>query len=124
MSKIVDNILKDVKSVPEKAKVKLKGGDAKKLILMNFPYLLIAYFLNKMAWLYRISEKEAVLDKVMDVMNGIGQAFNNPLPSFHLQDILVGAAGGIAIRLVVYYKAKNAKKFRHGMEYGSARCGA
>ena len=123
MSKIVDNILKDVKSVPEKAKAKLKGGDAKKLILMNSPYLLIAYFLNKMAWLYRISEKEAVLDKVMDVMNGIGQAFNNPLPSFHLQDILVGAAGGIAIRLGVYYKAKNAKKFRHGMEYGSARWG-
>ena len=76
-----------------------------------------------MAWLYRISTKEATLDKVLDMINRIDRAFTNPLPSFHLQDVLIGVAGGIAIKFAVYYKAKNAKKFRHGMEYGSARWG-
>lgn len=123
MSKIVDGIVKDIKSVPEKAKEKFKGGNLKKLLLLNFPYLLFAYVFNKMAWLYRISTKEAALDKVLDMINRIDRAFANPLPSFHLQDVLIGVAGGIAIKLAVYYKAKNAKKFRHGMEYGSARWG-
>ena len=123
MSKIVDGIVKDIKSIPEKAKAKFKGGNLKKLLLLNFPYLLFAYVFNKMAWLYRISTKEAALDKVLDMINRIDRAFANPLPSFHLQDVLIGIAGGIAIKFAVYYKAKNAKKFRHGMEYGSARWG-
>lgn len=123
MSKIVDGILKDIKSVPEKAKAKFKGGNLKKLLLLNFPYLLFAYVFNKMAWLYRVSTKETALDKVLDIINRIDSAFKNPLPSFQLQDILIGVAGGIAIKLAVYYKAKNAKKFRYGMEYGSARWG-
>ncbi len=123
MSKIIDGIVKDIKSVPEKAKAKLKGGDTKKLLLQNFPYLLFAYVFNKVAWLYRINPKEAALDKVFDMMNSIDKAFANPLPSFHLQDVLIGVAGGIAFKLIVYYKAKNAKKFRYGREYGSARWG-
>ena len=123
MSKIVDGIVKDIKSVPEKAKAKLKGGDAKKLLLQNFPYFLFAYVFNKVAWLYRINPKEAAFDKVFDMMNSIDKAFANPLPSFHLQDVLIGVAGGIAFKLIVYYKAKNAKKFRYGREYGSARWG-
>ena len=118
MSKIVDGIVKDIKSVPEKAEAKFKGGNLKKLLLLNFPYLLFAYVFNKMAWLYRISTKEAALDKVLDMINRIDRAFANPLPSFHLQDVLIGAAGGIVIMFAVYYKAKNAKKFRHGMECG------
>lgn len=121
MSKIVNGIVKDMKSVSEKAKAKLKGGDIKKQLLLNFPYVLFAYVFNKIAWLYRISTKDAALDKVMDMINSMDRAFANPLPSFHLQDILMGVAGGITIKLVVYYKAKNAKKFRPGMEYGSAR---
>ena len=123
MSKIVDGIVKDIKSVPEKAKAKLKGGDTQKLLLQNFPYFLFAYVFNKVAWLYRINPKEAALDKVFDMMNSIDKAFANPLPSFHLQDVLIGVAGGIAFKLIVYYKAKNAKKFRYGREYGSARWG-
>ncbi len=102
MSKIVDGILKDIKSVPEKAKAKLKGGDTKKLLLQNFPYFLFAYVFNKVAWLYRINTKEAALDKVFDMMNSIDKAFANPLPSFHLQDVLIGVAGGIAFKLIVY----------------------
>lgn len=97
--------------------------DAKKVLLQNFPYLLFAYFFNKMAWLYRISTKEEAFDKVFDMINRFDQAFTNPLPSFHVQDILIGVAGGIAFKLIVYYKAKNAKKFRYGREYGSARWG-
>ena len=123
MSKIVDGIIKDIKSVPQNAKAKLKGIDAKKVLLQNFPYLLFAYFFNKMAWLYRISTKEAAFDKVFDMINRFDQAFTNPLPSFHVQEILIGVAGGIAFKLIVYYKAKNAKKFRYGREYGSARWG-
>ena len=123
MSKIVDGIIKDIKSVPQNAKAKLKGIDAKKVLLQNFPYLLFAYFFNKMAWLYRISTKEAAFDKVFDMINRFDQAFTNPLPSFHVQEILIGVAGGIAFKLIVYYKAKNAKKFRYGREYGSARRG-
>ena len=123
MSKIVDGIIKDIKSVPQNAKAKLKGIDAKKVLLQNFPYLLFAYFFNKMAWLYRISTKEAAFDKVFDMINRFDQAFTNPLPSLHLQDVLIGVAGGIAFKLIVYYKAKNAKKFRYGREYGSARWG-
>ena len=123
MSKIMDGILKDIKSVPQNVKAKLKGGDTKKLLLQNIPYFLFAYFFNKIAWLYRVSTKEAAFDKVIDMINSFDKAFNNPLPSLHLQDVLVGVAGGIAFKLIVYYKAKNAKKFRYGREYGSARWG-
>lgn len=123
MSKIVDGIVKDLKAVPANTVAKLKGGNPKKLLLLNMPYLVFAYFFNKLAWLYRVSKENAVLDKVFGALNSIDKAFQNPLPSFQPQDLLIGAAGGIAIRLIVYYRAKNAKKYRHGMEYGSARWG-
>lgn len=123
MSKIVDGIAKDLKAVPANAAAKLKGGNPKKLLLLNMPYLVFAYFFNKLAWLYRVSKETAVLDKVFGVLNSMDKAFQNPLPSFQPQDLLIGAAGGIAIRLLVYCRAKNAKKYRHGMEYGSARWG-
>ena len=60
---------------------------------------------------------------MMAVMSRFAKLFVNPLPSFHSKDLLIGVAGGIALRLVVYYKAKNAKKLRQGVEYGSARWG-
>lgn len=123
MSKIVDGIAKDLKAVPAKTAAKLKGGNPKKLLLLNMPYLVFAYFFNKLAWLYRVSKETAVLDKALDALNSMDKAFQNPLPSFQPQDLLIGAAGGIVIRLIVYYRAKNAKKYRHGMEYGSARWG-
>lgn len=123
MSKIVDGIVKDLKAAPEKATAKLKSGNLKKLLLLNMPYLVFAYFFNKLAWLYRVSKESTVLDKVLGILNNMDKAFQNPLPSFPPQDLLIGAAGGIAIRMIVYYRAKNAKKYRHGMEYGSARWG-
>ena len=123
MSKIIDGIAKDLKAIPETLKAKTAGVDKKKLILMNLPYILAGYFCDKIAWLWRVSPGSNVSDKMMAAMNGLNDLFSNPLPSFFPKDLLVGIAGGVALRLVVYFKAKNAKKFRQGVEYGSARWG-
>ena len=123
MSKIIDGIVKDLKAIPETLKAKTAGVDKKKLILMNLPYILAGYFCDKIAWLWRVSPGSNASDKMMVAMNGLNDLFSNPLPSFFPKDLLVGIAGGVALRLVVYFKAKNAKKFRQGVEYGSARWG-
>ena len=123
MSKIIDGIAKDLKAIPETLKAKTAGVDKKKLILMNLPYILAGYFCDKIAWLWRVSPGSDASDKMMAAMNGLNDLFSNPLPSFFPKDLLVGIAGGVALRLVVYFKAKNAKKFRQGVEYGSARWG-
>lgn len=123
MSNIVQGIAKDLKAIPENLKAKLKGADTKKLVLLNIPYILVGYFCDKVAWLWRVSPGNNASDKMMAVMNSFDILFSNPLPSFHPRDLLIGTGCGIALRLVVYYKAKNAKKFRQGVEYGSARWG-
>ena len=123
MSKIIDGIVKDLKAIPETLKAKTAGVDKKKLILMNLPYILAGYFCDKIAWLWRVSPGSNASDKMMAAMNGLNDLFSNPLPSFFPKDLLIGIAGGVALRLVVYFKAKNAKKFRQGVEYGSARWG-
>ncbi len=123
MSKIIDGIVKDLKAIPETLKAKTAGVDKKKLILMNLPYILAGYFCDKIAWLWRVSPGSDASDKMMAAMNGMNDLFSNPLPSFFLKDLLIGIVGGVALRLVVYFKAKNAKKFRQGVEYGSARWG-
>ena len=123
MSKIIDGIVKDLKAIPETLKARTTGVDKKKLILMNLPYILAGYFCDKIAWLWRVSPGSNASDKMMAAMNGLNDLFSNPLPSFFPKDLLIGIAGGVALRLVVYFKAKNAKKFRQGVEYGSARWG-
>ena len=123
MSKIIDGIAKDLKAIPETLKAKTGSVDKKKLILMNLPYILAGYFCDKIAWLWHVSPGSNASDKMMVAMNGLNDLFSNPLPSFFPKDLLVGIVGGIALRLVVYFKAKNAKKFRQGVEYGSARWG-
>ena len=123
MSKIIDGIVKDLKAIPETLKAKTGSVDKKKLILMNLPYILAGYFCDKIAWLWRVSPGSNASDKMMAAMNGLNDLFSNPPPSFFPKDLLIGIAGGVALRLVVYFKAKNAKKFRQGVEYGSARWG-
>ena len=123
MSNIVNGIAKDLKAIPKNLKAKTGNLDKKKLVLMNLPYVLAGYFCDKIAWLWRVSPGQDASAKMMAVMAGMEDLFSNPLPSFHPKDLLIGAGCGIALRLVVYFKAKNAKKFRHGMEYGSARWG-
>ena len=123
MSKIIDGIAKDLKAIPETLKAKTGSVEKKKLILINLPYILAGYFCDKIAWLWRVSPGSNASDKMMAAMNGLNDLFSNPLPSFSPKDLLIGIAGGVALRLVVYFKAKNAKKFRQGVEYGSARWG-
>lgn len=123
LSNIIEGITKDLKAISKNLKAKAGGMDTKKLVLLNLPYIFAGYFCDKVAWLWRVSEGTNASDKMMAVMNRFDKLFANPLPSFHPRDLLIGVAGGIALRLVVYYKAKNAKKFRQGVEYGSARWG-
>ena len=123
MSNIIEGITKDLKAIPKNLKAKAGGMDTKKLVLLNLPYIFAGYFCDKVAWLWRVSEGTNASDKMMAVMNRFDKLFTNPLPSFHPRNLLIGVAGGIALRLVVYYKTKNAKKFRQGVEYGSARWG-
>ena len=121
MSKIAEGIAKDLKSIPERLKAKMGNADKKKLFLMNLPYVLAGYFCDKIAWLWRVSPGQDASAKAMAAMAGMEGLFSSPLPSFYPKDMLIGAGCGIALRFVVYFKAKNARKFRHGMEYGSAR---
>ena len=123
MSKIIDGIAKDLKAIPETLKAKTGSVDKKKLILMNLPYILAGYFCDKIAWLWRVSPGSNASDKMMAAMNGLNDLFSNPPPSFFPKDLLIGIAGGVALRLVVYFKGKNAKKYRKNIEYGSARWG-
>nr|WP_330423634.1 DUF4368 domain-containing protein [Roseburia intestinalis] len=115
--------MKDLQSIPKTLKEKTKGVNKKQLALKCAPYVIFGYVLNKVSWLYGQQAGDNTLQKVLDTINGIGGAFKNPLPSILPRDLLVGVGCGIGFRMVVYYKAKNAKKFRQGVEYGSARWG-
>ena len=98
--------------------------DVKKVLLPNLPYVFLFWFFDKVAQGYRLAEGADMITRAMGALSGLGSVIvGNPLPSFHLQDLMVGAAGAAIIRAVVYFKAKNAKKYRHGVEYGSARWG-
>ena len=112
-----------MQSIPKNLKEKTKGVNKKQLALKCAPYVIFGYVLNKVSWLYGQQAGDNTLQKVLDTINGMGGAFVNPFPSFMPRDLLVGVGCGIGFRMVVYYKAKNAKKFRQGVEYGSARWG-
>lgn len=95
----------------------------RKLIAMNIPYLIIFYLVEKCAWLYRHCIGETVVQKLGVMLMNISLAFRSWMPSFHIRDLAAGLIGALIIRAVVYVKGKNAKKFRQGEEYGSARWG-
>ena len=97
--------------------------DLKKLLIAGFPYILFGYLFNKLAWLYRMSMAEDMLGKLMEVVERFAEAFVYPFPSFQQTDILAGIVAGGFLRMAVVIRGSNAKKFRHGMEYGSARWG-
>ena len=101
----------------------MKQVNYKKLILPNIPYLFIGLFATKLGQAARLSPGVDFSSKVLNMMDGLSMAFENILPSFHPVDLLVGTAAAVIIRLVVYFKGKNAKKFRKNLEYGSARWG-
>jgi len=95
----------------------------KKLILPNLPYALIGLLATKVGQAWRMAEGADFSGKVIHLMGGFAAAFQSILPSFHPIDLCVGVAVAVALRLAVYIKGKNAKKFRKNMEYGTARWG-
>ena len=102
---------------------KMQSADVKKLILLNFPYIIAFYMVEKAAWLYRHCNGDTIVDRLMVLFMNFGLAYKSYLPSVHPFDLLVGLIGAAALKAVIYFKGKNAKKYRQGEEYGSARWG-
>jgi len=101
----------------------MKKVNYKKLILPNIPYVFIALIATKLGQAFRLAPGMDFSSKLLGIMDGFSMAFQNIMPSFHPIDLLVGVAAAVIIRLVVYFKGKNAKKYRKNIEYGSARWG-
>ena len=101
----------------------VQATDMKKLILLNFPYIIAFYMVEKAAWLYRHCNGDSVVDRLMVLFMNFGLAYKSVLPSFHPFDLMVGLVGAATLKAVIYFKGKNAKKYRQGEEYGSARWG-
>ena len=103
----------------------MKQKNIKKLLILNIPYVVIGLFATNIGEAFRIASGTNASEKVQSlVLDGaFVTAFSNPMPSFHPTDLLVGIAVGAVLRFAVYMKGKNAKKFRHNEEYGSARWG-
>ena len=97
--------------------------NTKKLYLLNLPYLLFVYPFDKLAQAFRLAPGADLSGKLLSIGDGFTAAFSSPWLSFHPTDLLIGIAGAVILRMAVYLKGKNAKKYRHGIEYGSARWG-
>ena len=101
----------------------MKNVNYKKLLIPNIPYVFIALFATKLGQAARLAPGFDFSSKALHIMDGLTMSFENIMPSFHPIDLLVGVAAAAIIRLAVYVKGKNAKKFRKNLEYGSARWG-
>lgn len=101
----------------------MKNVNIKKLLILNIPYILLGLFATNLGEAWRIAEGADMSAKLLGFFDTFMVALSNPLPSFHPLDLVVGIIFGAGLRLVVYMKGKNAKKYRHNEEYGSARWG-
>ena len=101
----------------------MKKFDLKKFLMLNFPYFIIFYLVDKTVWLFRHCVGDTLIDRVTVLFNNYGLAFSKPLPSLHIYDLLAGVAAALAVKGILYARKKNAKKYRQGVEYGSARWG-
>lgn len=103
----------------------MKKINLKKLLILNVPYVLIGAVATNLGEAWRLAGGANMSEHLQGMVTGgaFSAAFSNPMPSFHPVDLLVGVAVGGALRLAVYLKGKNAKKYRHNVEYGSARWG-
>ena len=97
--------------------------DIKKLILLNIPFVAVGYLGDKLSWLVRTAPAEQAAQKIAYAAMNMGKVFENVLPSINLTDLLIGVGAAAALKGALYMKKKNAKKFRQGVEYGSARWG-
>ncbi len=93
----------------------------KKQLILNTPYLLFVYLFDKLGEVMRLAPGVDASQKLLHIGEGFTAAFSSYAPSLHPIDLLIGLAGALLIRLAVYVKSKNAKKYRKGIEYGSAR---
>lgn len=98
--------------------------EIKKLLILNLPYLLFVWLFDKVGAAVRLSPGADASAKLLHLGDGFNAAFSSAAPSFHPADLLIGIAGAVIVRLIIYVKGKNAKKYRKGMEYGSARWSA
>lgn len=101
----------------------MKQVNIKKVLIPNIPYFVIGLYATKLGEAWRLAEGADASGKLLHIMDGLAAAFQSPLPSFQPTDLLIGLLCGAALRLAVYLKGKNAKKYRHGAEYGTARWG-
>ncbi len=101
----------------------MKQVNLKKLIIPNLPYAILGLCATKLGQAWRLAPGVSLADKLLRIMDGLVLAFQSAAPSFHPVDLLVGIACGVGLRFAVYMKGKNAKKYRHGAEYGTARWG-
>ena len=99
------------------------NAKTKKLIILNLPYVLVGLLSTNIFEAWRIAQGADMSEKLLGFMTALGTAFSNPLPSLHPTDLLLGICCGAALRLAVWIKGRNAKKYRHGEEYGTARWG-
>lgn len=102
----------------------MKQINIKKIVLTNLPYLFIGLFATKLGEAWRLTPGADFASKVLHLMDGFEAAFQSFVPSFHPVDLCVGIVCAAALRLAVYIKGKNAKKYRKNIEYGSARWSA
>ena len=98
--------------------------EIKKQIILHLPYLAFVYLFGKVGQAFRLAQGADLSEKLLHIGQGFSAAFASAAPSFHPIDLLIGVAGAAALRLMVYCKGKNAKKYRKGVEYGSARWSA
>lgn len=101
----------------------MKQINLKKLVLLNLPYVVLGLYATKLGQAYRLAAGADLSGKLIHIGEGFMAAFQSPLPSFQPVDLLVGLLVGAGLRLAVYIKGKNAKKYRKDVEYGSARWG-
>ena len=99
------------------------SNKTKKLLILNLPYFIAGLVCTNLGEAWRIAEGADMSEKLLGFLSALGAAFSNPMPSLHPMDLLIGVCCGAGLRLAAYLKGKNAKKYRHGMEDGSARWG-
>ena len=95
--------------------------NTKRLVILNLPYILMGMYATNLGWAWRMAAGVDMTEKMQSLMTVLPDALGRIIPSFHPLDLLVGLCCGAGLRLAVYLKGKNAKKYRHGSEYGSAR---
>ena len=97
--------------------------NTKRLVLLNLPYVLMGLYATNLGLAWRLAVGVDFSEKMMSLMSVLPEALGRIVPSFHPLDLVIGLCCGVGLRLAVYLKGKNAKKYRHGSEYGSARWG-